>query len=1009
MRIRKLVFKNINNLKGEHTVDFTSEPLASSGLFAITGPTGSGKSTLLDVITLALFNKIPRFSKSISKNEITNSGSVVTHHTTEAAASIEYETRGQTYTSAWSIKTARTGNLKDYEMFIYDSNGKPLDIQKRDVPAHNENIIGLNYDQFIKSILLSQGEFAKFLKADKNERGELLENITGTSIYRNLGMKAYERWKISKANLETESAAIKEIKTLTENEKKELLSEASAIDEKQTEIDAILREAQNIAQIKTAISQTTTSLSKVRLRKEAMEKSLLEFIPYQKKLDLHTKLSPIQGPLATYNSAKENAIQSQKNLDEYKVDLKNAKEGLEKAITEMQVLTKVEVNEASFKNVMSAFEDEVNKMDYDLINIKAKGKEERQRNDKIKTNYPIQLPQGIKAEEAIVILQKRAQALQYIINASDIKNDKHINEAKTQLKEKRATINSLKEIHQNYEHISTLESKTKTLDLDIKKHKADIIKLKPLIEKCQNLDTSLKDNILLLRKQKEDAIKIAKLESLRSDLSEGDPCPLCGALSHPYSEHNPEADKNSIEEQIKTSIEKAKTNSKELESHNKEYTTKTTTIDHLTTNQKTISQELSELSKINTQAIASLSITDKIEPQSITTLITKKNQEVEETEKALEAIQEIQLNTELTESYNKLASITESFQKLNIKRKEKYEGGDISSITNELQDRFESNKSKITEMTAVIKKESDSLLRDQNLATQIESDLTPKLSQIGFQSITEVSNNILSEEHQIKITKQRDKLNHEKSSIETEINTLNQELQKLTTEDTKPDVELNALTEYITKQNLTKEDSLKRKGELTALINRDKEDQKQIQSKQKQIQKLTQEYEKWSLLKDMIGDAKGNSFSNFAQGLTLKNLLVYTNSRLKNLSDRYLLDMPGNDDALVIVDQYQGNTTRSVTTLSGGESFLVSLSLALSLSDMASKNTSIDSLFIDEGFGTLDQETLESAMTTLEKLQSDSQKTVGVISHVDALKERINVQIQMTKNAQGYSSISISS
>jgi len=180
-----------------------------------------------------------------------------------------------------------------------------------------------------------------------------------------------------------------------------------------------------------------------------------------------------------------------------------------------------------------------------------------------------------------------------------------------------------------------------------------------------------------------------------------------------------------------------------------------------------------------------------------------------------------------------------------------------------------------------------------------------------------------------------------------------------------------------------------------------------LKSKAGDIAKLKEKQEKWELLSKMIGDAKGNTFANFAQGLTLQNLLGYANRRLANLSDRYLLDRPFKDGELTVVDQYQGNTHRSVATLSGGESFLISLALALSLSDMASRNVRLESLFIDEGFGTLDQETLDIAMRTLEKLQSESQKTVGVISHVDTLKERINVQIQLEKNAQGYSSISI--
>jgi len=198
-------------------------------------------------------------------------------------------------------------------------------------------------------------------------------------------------------------------------------------------------------------------------------------------------------------------------------------------------------------------------------------------------------------------------------------------------------------------------------------------------------------------------------------------------------------------------------------------------------------------------------------------------------------------------------------------------------------------------------------------------------------------------------------------------------------------------------------------GEKKSQLKRDDEDKEKIKSKEGKITKLNEEVEKWSLMNNLIGDATGNKFANFSQGLTLQNLLVYTNKRLLNLTDRYLIDKPAADGTLKVIDQYQGNTHRSVSTLSGGETFLISLALALSLSDMASKNVALDCLFIDEGFGTLDQETLDIAMNTLEKLQSESQKTVGVISHVEALKERINVQIVLEKDPQGYSKISIES
>jgi len=159
----------------------------------------------------------------------------------------------------------------------------------------------------------------------------------------------------------------------------------------------------------------------------------------------------------------------------------------------------------------------------------------------------------------------------------------------------------------------------------------------------------------------------------------------------------------------------------------------------------------------------------------------------------------------------------------------------------------------------------------------------------------------------------------------------------------------------------------------------------------------------------LIGDKTGNKFNDFAQDLTLAQLLQLANKRLMNLSDRYRIDQPTDeeDDSLVAIDEHMGGQRRSIKTLSGGETFILSLALALALSDLASRNIEINSLFIDEGFGTLDPETLDQTLDTLEVLQAESSKMIGVISHVESLKERIATQIQLTQNGQGYSSLTI--
>jgi exonuclease SbcC len=169
------------------------------------------------------------------------------------------------------------------------------------------------------------------------------------------------------------------------------------------------------------------------------------------------------------------------------------------------------------------------------------------------------------------------------------------------------------------------------------------------------------------------------------------------------------------------------------------------------------------------------------------------------------------------------------------------------------------------------------------------------------------------------------------------------------------------------------------------------------------------ELESWRLLSGIIGSHDGAKFRKFAQGISLDILIHHANQHLAKLTDRYRLQHQQDTElTLEIVDAYQADVSRPMASLSGGESFIVSLALALGLSDLAGRNVQIDSLFIDEGFGTLDADTLDLAITTLESLHQEN-KTIGVISHIDLVKERIHTKINIRKLSAGASTLEIAS
>ena len=1008
MKIIELNFMNINSLKGEHCISFEDVPLSDASIFAIVGPTGSGKSTILDVITLALFNQIPRFKSKISKKLINDESSVITHNTKEAYASIEYEIKKKRYKSKWSIRVNRNDKLNDYEMTFYNSDNSVADLKKSEVPAKNEEVIGLNYDQFVKAILLSQGEFSKFLKSDKNERGALLENLTGTGIYRKIGRRTYEKYKEVKENLEREQDLLGEHITLTNEEKDALESELKKANAEKAKQDKALETLNALLQIKTSIQKLKESQVKTQGLLEKIEQQAIAFQTQEARIKTHQKLSHLQGRYANYKAARKNAEESKINLDKYKEQLIAARSALKITMGQMASLTKVDINEGNFKKEMSAFEKEINGLDKDIKHLSQRGKDTRGRVNQEKANYhQIQLEDNIKPQEAIDLLTQRKTQLESILKKSSQDVSQSPIEVKSNLKKAQQDVESLRALKQHLTIMSTAEEKYAKDQAEFKEYKSEVEKHLPLIQKTEALLTASKTQISLLRKQKEDALKIAELEELRDALVNGEACPLCGSLEHPYTEHLPKKDNSDIEQAITKAEKEHHDYQEEIKQHTALVTKSKASIERINKDITEATQLLAEGKKTTSQLLNSVENGPEIDLSKISSVIESKVEFIKQTEEGIEAQSEIEYNKRLTTQYKELSKIGMQYKELHQKRQEKFEGDSISEVANTLQDEFSKSKTTIEQKESVIENETKSLNRDVDLATKISEELEPTIKALGFNTIDDIESQLLDETTLDGLTQQQKAIEKDTIRFQSELRVIHKDLNEKEQLDSDPKLSIEALQSSIDAKKILADEQLKIASTSQEKLNRDKEDQKRFKERQQNIDKLKIEFSKWSLLNKMIGSATGNDFANFAQGLTLKNLLVYANRRLEKLSDRYLLTKPENDGPLIVIDKYQGNSSRSVTTLSGGETFLISLALALSLSDMASKNVALGCLFIDEGFGTLDPDTLELAMTTLETLQSESQKTVGVISHVETLKERIGVQIQLDRNAQGLSSIKV--
>ncbi len=331
MRIEKLSFKNINSLEGHWSIDFTHEGLNTDGLFLITGATGSGKTTILDAICIALFGRTPRLS-ALTAGE----NGAITKGQKDCFCEVIFSVDGKCYRSKWSqrYKNPRKGHPATLDKPVRELSYYPSEElfagNAKDLAAKVVEIIGMSYEQFSKSVMLAQGDFARFLKASDNDRAAILEQITGTNIYSDISKKIFERSKNEDKKLELMDVELNSMQLLGNEERLQAKMELQAGLDKEKALETEIKQGQALLQKASALKKAQEQALSLKQQHETLKNEELAFAPNLKELELQEKLTPLLGQYEVLTHSRKSLKETQDKLEHLeKDDLPKAQDTLE--------------------------------------------------------------------------------------------------------------------------------------------------------------------------------------------------------------------------------------------------------------------------------------------------------------------------------------------------------------------------------------------------------------------------------------------------------------------------------------------------------------------------------------------------------------------------------------------------------------------------------------------------------------------------------------------------------
>ncbi|WP_337842357.1 AAA family ATPase [Rheinheimera sp.] len=957
MKIRTVRLQNLNSLKGEWHIDFTAPPLADTNLFAITGPTGAGKSTILDAICLALYHQTPRLKQlSQSSNEL------MSRHTSECLAEVEFEVRGEVYRAFWSQRRSRgavDGNLQAAKVELARADGQILTDKSNEKLKLTEQLTGLDFGRFTKSMLLAQGGFAAFLNAPANERAELLEELTGTEIYGQLSVAVYERTKEEKAALELLQAKLSGVQLLDAGRRAELTAKAEQLSTEQQQLQQqqqallpLVRWREQLQQAENRQQRAMAQQQQVQAEQQRQHSALDKLQRFEQHSPLLNQYQQLQQHRELTSAAQQSYQQQQQNLIQQQQQLQRQ---IAAGLTASQQQERVarQQQQQLFEEGQQ-LQQQLQGDNSDLPELQQQ--EEHQR-------------QHLELLQQLIQLQQQQERLE----------------------------------QQNQGWQQQLEDLTPELQ-------QQELQVQQLRQRYRELDSQSQDKQKLLQQER----LILQLAGHRARLQPGDACPLCGSEQHPAIEHYQQLEQSQTEQQWQQLQHEQQLVLEQGKAAAEQKAALQARTDQLRQQLAHQQQEQVQLKQQWQQLILQLSAQWQSQlPQGLIALQQQLQQQLKHTLAQRALLQQWQQNQhQLALQQKDLQQLQHQLQFWQQQARTWQVEADVGSTQPSadlagLQQQVQQHSAALQKQLGQQEQSARQLQQWQQQLEQQQQLWQQQLSSAAFQSEAAFLAILLSPQQVAELSQLKQQLQQQAIAAEAECLHARQQLQQLQAQQlTGLDLpQLTAQQQQLQQQMLELVATL---ASLQQQLDADRQQQQQQQQLAMAIEQQQQQLISWQQLNSLIGSSDGARFRRFAQGLTLQQLVQLANAQLQRLHSRYQLKRKADAELdLVVVDSWQADAERDTKTLSGGESFLVSLALALALSDLVSSKTRIDSLFLDEGFGTLDPDTLDSALAALDQLNA-SGKQIGVISHVEALKERIAVQIRLEKQqGLGYSTLKV--